>query len=286
VTNVVERQVVVTNVVDRPVVVTNVVERQVVVTNVVDRPVVVTNVVERQVVVEKPVEKRVFVTNVVEKLVVDREKEAELKRVNARLERMNTDLAQENAKLELSGGKVLSDLEGKNRELERKLAAAEDRSARLARVAPQGSVQQLTGRPANITSSQTYYDRKGGFAIFSGKVHVDDEQYQMHANKAFVFFGETNQLKRLVAQGNVAITNDTKRAYGTKVLYYRDNGMVVLQGDDACPATVVDVSKVQDQSVRGRKIRFWINQEQVEVLDASIAAPRSGMGGALPGLRP
>ena len=40
-------------------------------------------------------------------------------------------------------------------------------------------------------------------------------------------------------------------------------------------------------SVRGRKIRFWINREQVEVLDADLSAPRpSGKSSplALPGM--
>ena len=39
-----------------------------------------------------------------------------------------------------------------------------------------------------------------------------------------------------------------------------------------------DESKAEDQVVRGRKIKFWIDSEQVEVIDADITAPTSGFG--------
>jgi len=40
------------------------------------------------------------------------------------------------------------------------------------------------GKTAKITSASTYYDRKEGFAYFSGKVFVDDSDYQLHADRA------------------------------------------------------------------------------------------------------
>ena len=83
-------------------------------------------------------------------------------------------------------------------------------------------------RPARITSATTYYDRKEGIVFFNKNVHVDDEQYQLHADKAYVFLSGTNDVRRIVAIGNVAMTNDTKRAYGAKVSYYKEGGMVVL----------------------------------------------------------
>ena len=134
-------------------------------------------------------------------------------------------------------------------------------------------------RSAKITSRSTYYDRKEGFAVFTGRVYVDDEQYQMHADKAYVFFEGTNQLKRLVAVGGVALTNGTRRAYGAKASYYKASGMVVLYGAADAPAEVRDEAKEQDQSVKGERIKFWIGAEQVEVLDAQIRAPVGGAGG-------
>ena len=130
--------------------------------------------------------------------------------------------------------------------------------------------------PAHISSKKVYYDRKEGYAVFTGRVFVDGKDYQLHANKAYVFFEGTNELKRVVALGGVAITNDTKRAYGSKASYYRKTGMVVLYGDDKSPAEVRDESKDEDQVVKGSQIKFWIDSEQVEVVDARISAPVSG----------
>lgn len=133
-------------------------------------------------------------------------------------------------------------------------------------------------RPARITSATTYYDRKEGIVFFNKNVFVDDEQYQLHADKAYVFMSGTNDVRRIVAIGNVAMTNDTKRAYGAKVSYYKEGGMVVLYYGNGIAAEVRDESKAEDQVVRGRKIKFWIDSEQVEVIDADITAPTSGFG--------
>ena len=137
---------------------------------------------------------------------------------------------------------------------------------------------KASARPARITSATTYYDRKEGIVFFNKNVFVDDEQYQLHADKAYVFMSGTNDVRRIVAIGNVAMTNDTKRAYGAKVSYYKDGGMVVLYSGNGITAEVRDESKAEDQVVRGSKIKFWIDSEQVEVLDADITAPTSGFG--------
>ena len=133
-------------------------------------------------------------------------------------------------------------------------------------------------RPAHITSAKTFYDRKAGIVFFDRNVHVDDEQYQLWADKAYVFMEGTNDVRRIVALGHVAMTNETRRAYGVKASYYKDGGMVVLYGGAGGYAEVRDESKAQDQVVRGRKIKFWIDSEQVEVIDADISAPTSGLG--------
>ena len=131
---------------------------------------------------------------------------------------------------------------------------------------------------AKITSASTYYDRKEGFAYFSGNVFVDDGKYQLHADRAYVFMDGTNELNRIVAIGGVAMTNESRRAYGAKASYYRKTGMVVLYGDEKAPAEVRNESngEEEDQVVKGSTIKFWIDSEQVEVVDARISAPVSG----------
>jgi lipopolysaccharide export system protein LptA len=178
--------------------------------------------------------------------------------------------------------------------------------------------KKLEGRPAKITSDSTIYNRKEGIACFEGHVHVDDEQYQMHADKVFLFLEKedaekdkksekakkpdkekvaekhekkpdgTNDVKRassgagevrrIVAIGNIAMTNEARRAYGAKATYSRKNGLVVLYSGDGITAEVRDESKAQPQVVRGKRIRFWLGTEQVEVDEADLtgAGPAGG----------
>jgi len=264
---VVERKIIVekpvTNIVEKKIIIEKPVEKIVEKKIIVEKPVekIVEKVVEKKVIVEKPVEKIVekkvviekTVTNVVEKVVVDKKGEEALRK------QLEAERAK-NAKLE--GAK------------------------RPQAKTPKKEKKELTGRPAKISAATTYYDRKHGFVVFDKRVYVDDEQYQLHADKAYVFLGVTNDLRRLVAVGNVAMTNDTKRAYGTKASYYRQNGMVVLYGNAARPAQVRDDSREKDQVLTGSKIKFWVDSETVEVLDSVIeteALGAEGMKDALPG---
>lgn len=166
--------------------------------------------------------------------------------------------------------------------------AATEKKAEGATAAPEPTARRKKKehRPAKITAARTLYDRKEGFAYFEGGVCVDDEEYQMHADKVYVFLEGTNELKRIVALGNVAMTNGMRRAYAAKASYYRRNSMVVLDSAGGAPAEVRDESKGEAQSVRGTKIKFWTDSEQVEVIGADISAPvKGGVKGGLGGLK-
>lgn len=141
-----------------------------------------------------------------------------------------------------------------------------------------------TNTTTRITAGSTYYDRKEGFAYFNGNVAVVDPQYQLHADRAFVYMGGTNDLRRIVALGHVAITNETKRAYGSKASYYRDTGMVVLYSGNGITAEVRDEAPDGDRIVRGKKIKFWTGTRQVEVVEAEIMAPSQGGLDAVKGM--
>ena len=165
--------------------------------------------------------------------------------------------------------------------------------------------KKVDGRPARITSDTTIYNRKEGIVSFNGHVHVDDEQYQMHADRVFLFLekesdatnkvhrakggtndvsrakgdmSEAGELKRIVALGNVAMTNEMRRAYGAKATYSRKNGLVILYSGNGITAEVRDESKAQPQIVRGKRIRFWIGTEQVEVDEADMTGPAPAGG--------
>ena len=141
-----------------------------------------------------------------------------------------------------------------------------------------------TNVTTRITAGSTYYDRKEGFVLFKGNVAVIDPQYQLHADRAFVYTGVTNDLRKIVALGHVAITNETKRAYGARASYYRGSGMVVLHSGDGIVAEVRDVTPDGDRVVRGKKIKFWTGTRQVEVVEAEITSPTTGLSDQMKGM--
>ncbi len=138
--------------------------------------------------------------------------------------------------------------------------------------------RELTGREAVITAERTDYDRKEGVILFDRNVFVDDEQYQMHADRIFVFLEGTNDLKRIVALGNVAITNEDKTATCSRAVYVRSLGKIVMYGDESKKAVLHEEGK-KGGAVNGDRITFWLNSEQVEIEGTIVTMP----GGALKG---
>ena len=132
-------------------------------------------------------------------------------------------------------------------------------------------------RDAIITADRTDYDRKEGVVLFDRNVYVDDEQYQMHADRLFLFLDGTNDLKRLVAIGHVAITNEDKRAYCARATFNKKLGRVVMYSSDEITAQLHEEGK-KGSDVKGEKITFWLNSEQVEVENPVITMP-GGFGG-------
>lgn len=134
-------------------------------------------------------------------------------------------------------------------------------------------------RSVRITSDRTDYDRKEGVIMFDGNVHVDDEEYQMCSRQLYVFLDGTNDLKRIVAIGNVAITNDTRHGSCAKAAYTKSVGKIVMYGDGQdVMAKLVDDGKRRSEVV-GRKITFWIDSEQVEVEGSTVTLDAGGIGG-------
>ncbi len=143
------------------------------------------------------------------------------------------------------------------------------------------SVDEAPGAPRSvrITSDRTDYDRREGVIMFDKNVCVDDVEYQMHADQIYVFLDGTNELKRIVAMGNVTITNDTRVGSCAKAAYTRKIGKIVMFGDgDGVMARLADTGKRKSE-VEGRKITFWIDSEQVEVEGSTVTLDAGSLGG-------
>lgn len=142
------------------------------------------------------------------------------------------------------------------------------------------SKKELTGRSAVITADRTDYDRKEGVILFDRSVYVDDEQYQMHAERLFVFLDGTNDMKRLVALGNVSLTNEDKTAWCQKAVYTKAASQIVLYGDEQNPAWLRDAGgkKGDESEVSGLRITYWIDSGLATVEKSVIKLP--GFGGS------
>ena len=138
-----------------------------------------------------------------------------------------------------------------------------------------------TGRDAVITSERTDYDRKEGVILFDRNVFVDDELYQMHADRLFVFLDGTNDLKRIVAIGNVSITNEQRTASCSRAVFTEAASKIVMYGDETSNAKLEDPSQ-RGGVAEGKKITFWLDAEQVSVEGSAVSLP----GGMLKGRDP
>ena len=166
-------------------------------------------------------------------------------------------------------------------------------------------------RSVKITSERTDYDRKEGVIMFDRNVCVDDVEYKMHANQLYVFLDGTNDLKRIVAIGNVAITNETRVGTCAKAAYTKAEAQkkmgeasilemylnalpevvkgaaaplsqtdkIVMYGDGASVMARLEDNGKNRSSVEGRKITFWIDSEQVEVEGSTVTLDAGKLGG-------
>lgn len=126
-------------------------------------------------------------------------------------------------------------------------------------------------RNVKVTSDRSTYLRKEGVLVFDGNVFVDDVEFKMHADEVTIFLDGTNELKRIVAIGNVSVTNELRSGFCAKATYNKPLNRVILYGDEpkGISAKLIDNGKRKSQ-VEGRKITFWIDTEQVEVERSTI----------------
>lgn len=160
---------------------------------------------------------------------------------------------------------------------EASVAVAAEASAPAAAVKEEAA-KAAVPRSVRITSDRTDYDRKEGVIMFDRNVFVDDEEYKMHSDQLYVFLDGTNELKRIVAIGNVCITNDTRVGSCAKAAYTKATSKVVMYGDGGVTAKLADLGKRKSE-VEGRKITFWIDSEQVEVEGSTVTLDAGGFGG-------
>jgi lipopolysaccharide transport protein LptA len=130
-------------------------------------------------------------------------------------------------------------------------------------------------RSVTIVSDRTDYDRKQGVILFDGNVFVNDNEYKMHSDTLYVFLDGTNDLKRIVACGDVCITNGLRVGTCQRAVYSRLSSRIVMYGNSSANAKLVDNGKRKSE-LEGEKITFWVDSEQVAVEKSKVTIDASG----------
>lgn len=129
-----------------------------------------------------------------------------------------------------------------------------------------------------LTSVRADYDRREGVVMFEDRVYLDNPEYKFAADRLFAFLRGTNELKRVVAIGNVAVTNGSNCGSCDRAVYVRSRAKVTMYASsDGRPAALEDSSKEKERNrLEGDKISFWIDSEQVEVENSRITVDSGG----------
>lgn len=160
-------------------------------------------------------------------------------------------------------------------------AAAAALSKDADRVAVPGKEKERVAS-AHITSRTSDFDRKEGVIMFEGDVFVRySDETTMTADRLFMFLSGSNDLARVVAIGNVAISNDNR--YGTcpMATYRRKKGEVEMFWDGEKTLARLQEFGQNAGELKGTRIKFWLDSEQVEVENSQIGVRNNERARAL-----
>ncbi len=130
----------------------------------------------------------------------------------------------------------------------------------------------------SLISRRADYDRSEGVVMFEDGVFLDNPEYKFAAEQLFAFLQGTNELKRVVAIGGVAVTNGSNCGACDRAVYNRAKGRVTMYGRSGGePARLEELGKKGVKNrLEGDKISFWMNSEQVEVENSRITVDSGG----------
>lgn len=132
-----------------------------------------------------------------------------------------------------------------------------------------------------LRSVRADYDNQNGVAMLDGAVELmgaeGNVDYVINAAQAFVFLSGTNDLRRVVALGGVRIKSGDRAGVCDRAVYTRGDSKIVMYGGGAnAKAQLIDGTKRRNK-VEGDRITFWIDGEQVEVIDSTVTVDAKEM---------
>ena len=146
------------------------------------------------------------------------------------------------------------------------------------RAAPSEGAHEPTAPRIRIRSASCDFDRKAGVVLFEGDASVVYEgDYTLNADRVFAFLTPSNRLSRIVADGNVVISNGLRTGTCAYATYRQAKGEVEMFGDNTTGMRASLVERgPQMSSLEGDRISFWLYSEQVKVSNSRITAEHDG----------
>lgn len=100
--------------------------------------------------------------------------------------------------------------------------------------------QHDASQPVEITSDRLDLDQAAGTAVFTGTVRVGQGELRLAADRVEVFYTEvggaaagsgSGQVERMVANGNVTLSNGAEAAEAERAVYEVAAGTIDMEGD-------------------------------------------------------
>ena len=165
-------------------------------------------------------------------------------------------------------------LDGPDEVVDAAAAAAISKDANRVEVRGQDEARRV-GERLKVTSRTSDFDRKEGVVMFEGDVvvrYADD--CTMCSDRLYLFLAGSNELSRVVALGNVSVTNDTRTGTCPMATYRRRKNEIEMCGTAAGGLAKLVEQGNEASALEGTRIRFWLDSEQVEVEDSRILTNR------------
>ena len=158
-------------------------------------------------------------------------------------------------------------------------AIDEEAAAAVSEDADRVEIRRATTKvkSASIRSRTSDFDRREGVVMFEGDVMVRySENYTMCSDQLYMFLSKSNELSRVVAIGNVTITNETRIGTCAMATYRRRKSEIEMFGDGKSVLARLTERGDDASEIEGARIRFWLDAEQVEVENSSIQMEKKG----------
>ena len=165
-------------------------------------------------------------------------------------------------------------LDGPDAVVDAAAAAAISEDANRVEIRGQGEEPKV-GESLKVTSRSSDFDRREGVVMFEGDVVVQyANDCTMCSDRLYLFLAGSNELSRVVALGNVSITNDTRTGTCPMATYRRRKNEIEMRGNATGGLAKLVEQGNEASALEGTRIRFWLDSEQVEVEDSRILTDR------------